>query len=100
MESDFLFQQWVTNNFNMAAEIKVTILPVILVLMHLPLALLCGPDFDLKRHSEFFQISIFHNLTQWNRDFSCFIFHVFSLKLQPLVCEKSHQLPCKLFLNK
>lgn len=90
MRNDFPFQQWVTNNFNMEAEIKVMILPVILVLMHLPLALVFSPDFDLKLHSEFFKILIFHNLNQGNRDFSCFIFHVFSLNHWPLVCEKSH----------
>lgn len=64
MRNDFSFQQWVTNNFNMAAEIKVTILPVILVLMHLALALLFSPDFDLKLQSEFFQISVFQNRNQ------------------------------------
>lgn len=90
MRNDFPFQQWVTNNFDMAAEIKVKILPVIIVLMHLALALLFSPDFNLKLHSEFFQILTFHSLNQWNRDFSCFIFHVFSLNLQPFVCEKSH----------
>lgn len=48
----------------MAVEIKVTILPVILVLMHFAFALLFSPDFDLKLQSEFFQILIFYNLNQ------------------------------------
>lgn len=50
----------------MAAEIKVKILPVILVLMHLAgaLALSWSPDFNLKLYSEFFQILIFHKSEQ------------------------------------